>query len=188
MDRGEEKAELWFLIVLHTTENISLLLVSKWANLPGYSLGLLLIQISLLTINIVALILSIVKKKKLVFLLAFSNVFVVFILGLLSETILLPMLAMDLSIVALNILGVAVAYFYTKNFELYANIQDLPNTLPDLPSYGPEVRPCLKDKKHFIDMFSHTMSILYRTYQLGQWRLVDTIITRKASERKVVGA
>ena len=188
VDRGEEKAELWFLIVLHTTENISLLLVSKWANLPGYSLGLLLIQISLLTINIVALILSIVKKKKLVFLLAFSNVFVVFILGLLSETILLPMLAMDLSIVALNILGVAVAYFYTKNFELYANIQDLPNTLPDLPSYGPEVRPCLKDKKHFIDMFSHTMSILYRTYQLGQWRLVDTIITRKASERKVVGA
>ena len=47
---------------------------------------------------------------------------------------------------------------------------------------------CLKDKKHIIDMFSHTMSILYRTYQLGLWRLVDTIITRKASERKVMGA
>ena len=53
---------------------------------------------------------------------------------------------MDLSIVALNILGVATAHFYTKKFELYADIQHLPHTLPDLPSYGPEVSNSMKDE------------------------------------------
>ena len=141
VDRGEEKAELCFLIVFHAIENILLLLVSKWANHPGYPLELLLIQISLLIINVVALILSIVKNKKLFFFLALLNIVGVFLLGILSGTVLLPLLAMDLSIVTLNILGVATAYFYTKKFELYADIQHL----PDLPSYGPEVRNSMKD-------------------------------------------
>merc|ERR1719210_1741241 len=63
VDRGEEKAELCFLIVLHTIENIAMLLVSKWAYLGGYPLGLLLLHASLLTINLVALAFSFVKKQ-----------------------------------------------------------------------------------------------------------------------------
>ena len=63
VDRGEEKSELWFLIVLHTCENIGILLVSRWAYLPDYPLGLLIVQLVLLTANVVALILSAVKKQ-----------------------------------------------------------------------------------------------------------------------------
>ena len=68
------------------------------------------------------------------------NVLAVFLPRLFSDSFSPALLTMDLSIVALNILGVATAYFYTKKFELYANIQHLPHTLTDLPSYGPEVR------------------------------------------------
>merc|ERR1712179_74867 len=38
VDRGEEKAELWFLIVLHSLENTGFLLVSRWAY-GSYKLG-----------------------------------------------------------------------------------------------------------------------------------------------------
>merc|ERR1719507_472979 len=62
VDRGEEKSELWFLTTLHTCENIGILLVSRWAYLPDYPLGLLIVQLTLLTVNVVALILSAVKK------------------------------------------------------------------------------------------------------------------------------
>merc|ERR1719507_2889150 len=52
VDRGEEKSELWFLMTLHTTENLLLVSVATWAYLPDYPLTLLVIQISLLTLNI----------------------------------------------------------------------------------------------------------------------------------------
>merc|ERR1719210_2277811 len=65
VDRGEEKAELCFLIVVHTIENIALLLVSKWVYLGGYPLGLLLLHACLFTVNIVVLVFSLVKKQTL---------------------------------------------------------------------------------------------------------------------------
>ena len=186
VDRGEEKAELGFLVVLHTTENISLLLVSKWAHLPGYSLGLLLIQSSLLTISIVAMILSLVKNQKQSVLLAFLNIVVVFLLRIFSDSFSVPLLAMDLSIVALNILGVATAYLYTKKFELYADIQDLPDTSSDLPSYGygPEVRFSIKYETPLVRQVHphHALPSLNRTYLLDLWRLVGIIIKRRVPE------
>ena len=155
VDRGEEKAELCFLIVLHTIENIALLLVSKWVYLGGYPRGLLLLHASLLIVNIVVLAFSLVKKQTiqgsrfvwfyLVLLVSFS-VLAVFLPRTFSDSFSPALLAMDLSIVALNIFGVAIAYSYTKEFELYADIQHLPHTLPDLPSYGPEVRNSMKDE------------------------------------------
>lgn len=50
------------------------------------------------------------------------------------------MMAIDLSLVLLNLLGVLVSVFYTKKMELFAG---LPGTPQALPSFGPEVR------KHF---------------------------------------
>merc|ERR1719495_3008982 len=64
VDRGEEKAELWFLVTLFIIENTLLLLISKWVYLGGYPVGLFHIQISLLTLNIIALMMSLVKKEK----------------------------------------------------------------------------------------------------------------------------
>ena len=43
---------------------------------------------------------------------------------------------MEIGIVILNTLGVVVAVFFTKKMDLYA---DLPDILPNLPAFGPEV-------------------------------------------------
>ena len=85
VDRGEEKPELWFLITLHTCENVALLLTKRWSQVPAHPHGLLVA---------------------------------------------------DISIVTLNALAVALSLLYTKKMELYAN---LPDSVPNLPSFGQEV-------------------------------------------------
>ena len=52
VDKGEENAELWFLIALHTLENLALLSVSRWAYLRNIPDGLLGTQVILLIIMI----------------------------------------------------------------------------------------------------------------------------------------
>ena len=146
---------MWFLVFLHFCENTILLLVSKWVYIGGYPLGLLLLHVSLLSLNNALLVFYLYKKQTmqvshfdwfyLVLLVPF-NLVAVFLPKLFSDSLSPALLAIDLSIVALNILGVATAYFYTKKFELYADIQHLPHTLPDLPSYGPEVKNSMKEE------------------------------------------
>ena len=144
VDRGEEKSELWFLIVLHTCENIGILLVSRWAYLPDYPLGLLLVQLTLLTVNVVALILSVVKKQPsqgsrfvwfyLLILVSF-NVLAIFAPRFFSDFE-IGLFVIDAILMLSNLLGVALSIFYAKKIELYANV---PESVPNLPSYGPEV-------------------------------------------------
>ena len=150
VDRGEDKAELWFCVILHTAENLGLLLVSRWAYLGGYPFGVFLLQISLVTLNITILMVSLVKKEKrkgslfvwfyLLFFVAF-NLAAVFLPRLFSDSFLPGLLLLDLIIIAFNILGVATAYLYTKRFELYA---DIPDSLPNLPTFGPEVNSAIQ--------------------------------------------
>ena len=144
VDRGEEKSELWFLIVLHTCENIGILLVSRWAYLPDYTLGLLLVQLVLLTLNVVALILSAVKKQPqqgsrfvwfyLLFLVSF-NALAIFSPRFFSDFE-IGLFVIDAILMLSNLLGVALSVLYGKRIELYCNLN---NTVPNLPSYGPEV-------------------------------------------------
>ena len=145
VDRGEEKAELMFGICLHTIENLLMLLVSRWVYIGGYPLGLFFVQISLLILNIIALMVALVKKEKKqgsrstwFYLLFFAalNLAAAFLLRLFSSSFLPGLLILDFSIVTFNILGVAVAYIYSKKFELYADIPDIPL---NPPSFGPEV-------------------------------------------------
>merc|ERR1719458_2016658 len=147
VDRGEEKSELWFLITLHTSENMALLL-SRWVYLPDYPLSLLLIQIGLFSVNLVALIVFVAKRQ-----LAQGGWFVYFYLLLLvaldvvaivlvffsSPDFEIHLLAMDIGIMSTNLLGVALAVFYTKKLELYSELS--PNNIPNLPSFGPEDVP-----------------------------------------------
>ena len=47
------------------------------------------------------------------------------------------LLAMDIGIMSTNLLGLALALFYTKKVELYSELT--PDNIPNLPSFGPEV-------------------------------------------------
>ena len=86
VDRGEEKAELCFLVVLHSLENFLIVFASRLAYLQqSYPLGIVIF---------------------------------------------------DCVLVLLNIMGVFVSVFYVFKIELYAG---LPQDLPSLPSFGPEV-------------------------------------------------
>ena len=86
VNRGEEKAELWFLIVLHSLENFFIVFASRLVYLrESYPLGIVIF---------------------------------------------------DCVLVLLNIMGVLVSVFYVSKKELYAG---LPQDLPSLPSFGPEV-------------------------------------------------
>ena len=141
MDRGEEKSEQWFLIALHTCENLALILASRWAYLTEYPLTLIVIQISLLTVNMAVLVLSLLKKTledfviwSFLILLVLFNLVVVF---LPSPGLAPGLIIMDVCIITLNTLAVAVSTFYVTRVELYAG---LPHTFPILPSFGPEVR------------------------------------------------
>ena len=144
VDRGEEKSQFWFLMTLHTVENCAFLLVSRWAYLPDYPLGLFLIQISLLTVNIVVLNYTVVKKQPsqgsrfvwfYLLLLVFFNLVAIF-----SPRFFLKfeigLSVIDLIAIFSNTLGWTLSVIYTEKFELYAN---LPESIPDLPSFGPEV-------------------------------------------------
>ena len=86
VDRGEEKAELWFLIILHSLENFLIVSVSR--------------------------------------------------LVYLQESYPLAIVIFDCVLVLLSLMGVLVSIFYVYKVELYAG---LPQELPSLPSFGPEV-------------------------------------------------
>ena len=84
--KGEEKAELWFLVALHSIENFVIILASRLTYLQeSYPFGIVIF---------------------------------------------------DCVLALFNILGVLLSIFYVKKVELYAG---LPNELPNLPSFGPEV-------------------------------------------------
>ena len=143
VNRGDEKPELWFLIALHTFENTLLLLASRWCYLPAYPPGLLVVQITLLAVNLVVAMLSSCKKELLkgAYLI---RLYLVALVLLNVATILVPiqgvengLLSIDICIITLNTLGVAASVLYTNRIELYA---DLPQILHNLPSFGPEVR------------------------------------------------
>ena len=48
VDRGEEKSEQWFLIALYTCENLALLIGSRWAYLPDYPPGLMVLLVGMM--------------------------------------------------------------------------------------------------------------------------------------------
>merc|ERR1719458_1352800 len=147
VNRGEEKSELWFLITLHTSENMALLL-SRWFYLPDYPLSLLVIQIGLFIVNLVALIVFVAKRQFAqggwfvyfyLLLLVALNVVAIVLVFFSSPDFEIHLLAMDIGIMSTNLLGLALAVFYTKKMELFSELT--PDNIPNLPSFGPEDVP-----------------------------------------------
>jgi len=146
VDRGEDKSDLWFLMTLHTTENLLLVSVSTWAHLPDYPLSLLVIQVGFLTVNIVLITLTLAKEPKktqgggfvcfYLLLLAVFNVVAIILVFLSSLEFEIHLLAMDIGIISTNLLGLVLAVFYTKKMELFSELT--PDNIPNLPSFGPE--------------------------------------------------
>ena len=65
VDRGEEKAELCFLVVLHSLENFLIVLASRLVYLQGsYSLGIVVFDCVLVLLNILAVLVSVLYVKK----------------------------------------------------------------------------------------------------------------------------
>ena len=64
IDRGEERTEFWFLVTLYTSENFALLLFSTYVSHPNFPFGLLVILVSLVTTNILAVLVSIFYTTK----------------------------------------------------------------------------------------------------------------------------
>ena len=118
VNRGEEKSELWFLMTLHTTENLLLVSVSFLSS-PDFEIHLL---------------------------------------------------AMYIGIMSTNLLGLALAVFYTKKMELYSELT--PDNIPNLPSFGPEV-----SQTHSIQCLFIALISLFRTSLLAQLFTSITSIT-----------
>ena len=65
MDRGEEKAELCFLVVLHSLENFLIVLASRLVYLQeSYPLGIVVFDCSLVCLNLMAVLVSVFYVKK----------------------------------------------------------------------------------------------------------------------------
>ena len=65
VDRGEEKAELCFLVVLHSLENFLIVLASRLVYLQeSYSLGIVVFDCVLVLLNILAVLVSVLYVKK----------------------------------------------------------------------------------------------------------------------------
>ena len=65
VDRGEEKAELWFLVVLHSLENFLIVLASRLVYLQeSYPLGIVVFDCVLVLLNILAVCVSVLYVKK----------------------------------------------------------------------------------------------------------------------------
>ena len=65
MDRGEEKAELCFLVVLHSLDNFLIVLASRLVYLQeSYSLGIVFFDCVLVLLNILAVLVSVFYVKK----------------------------------------------------------------------------------------------------------------------------
>ena len=66
IDRGEEKAELWFLVVLHSVENFLILLASRLVYMQeSYPRLFLIVDCALVTANILAVLVSVLYVSKL---------------------------------------------------------------------------------------------------------------------------
>ena len=65
------------------------------------------------------------------------NVVAILAVFLSSPDFEIHLLAMDIGIMSTNLLGLALAVFYTKKMELYSELT--PDNIPNLPSFGPEV-------------------------------------------------
>ena len=97
------------------------------------------------------------------------------VIAIFVALLVLPAFAMDIGIITMNTLGVALSVFYTKKIELYA---DFPDSLPNLPSFGPEVSQTSFMKGPFIALIS-----LCRIFSLDhQPRLVTSIRAASASK------
>merc|ERR1719210_2351563 len=65
LDRGEEKDELCFLVVLHSLENFLIVLASRLVYLQeSYSLGIVVFDFVLVLLNILAVLVSVLYVKK----------------------------------------------------------------------------------------------------------------------------
>ena len=65
VDRGEEKAELWFLVVLHSLENFLIVLASRVVYMQSnYPLGIIVFDCVLVLVNILAVLVSVFYVKK----------------------------------------------------------------------------------------------------------------------------
>ena len=71
VDRGEEKVELWFLVVLHSLENFMIVLASRLVYLlscsdllESYPLGIVVFDCSLVCLNLMAVLVSVFYVKK----------------------------------------------------------------------------------------------------------------------------
>ena len=66
IDRGEEKAELWFLVVLHSVENFLILLASRLAYMQeNYPRLILIVDCALVIANILAVLVTVLYVTKL---------------------------------------------------------------------------------------------------------------------------
>ena len=64
-DKGEEKAELWFLVVLHSLENFLIVLASRLVYMQSnYHLGIIVFDCVLVLVNILAVLVSVFYVKK----------------------------------------------------------------------------------------------------------------------------
>ena len=65
VDRGEEKAELWFLLLLHSFENFLIVLASRSVYLQeSYPLGIVVFDCSLVGLNLLGVLVSVFYVKK----------------------------------------------------------------------------------------------------------------------------
>ena len=143
VDRDDQKAELWFLVVLHTLENFCMLLFSRWAY-SSYPLGQFLVHI-LVAFNIFAVFFALINCKTLkvwgfllllMSLVAF-DIYPVFMILALVKNFDATVFIIDLCLVIVNVFGILVLIVFQRKFALYAG---LPQNFPGLPSFGPEVR------------------------------------------------
>ena len=66
VDRGEEKAELWFLVVLHSLENFLIVFASRLFYLQeSYPPEIVIFDCVLVLVNIMAVLVSVLYVKKL---------------------------------------------------------------------------------------------------------------------------
>ena len=102
----------------------------------------MVLLVSLWLVNMVALVLSLLKR----FLTTEGDIvwsYLIFIVAFNLIAVFLPtpgfergLFVIDICIITCNTLAVALFVFYTNRVELYAG---LPHTFPNLPSFGPEV-------------------------------------------------
>ena len=142
VNRDDQKAELWFLVTLHSAENFVGLLVSRSAY-NSYPLGQLIIHFVVI-INIFAVFFSFINFKSfkvwsfalLLTCLVGFNVLAAFLVKALVQDFDQGLFVIDLCLVILNVLSCLLVVIFQQKFALFAG---LPQNLPDLPSFGLEV-------------------------------------------------